>query len=124
MKSFKRKIASQNNGKKGGRPIASTTLITQKIRERVIVKLHERIDPIIDSQINSAIGIILKKIDSKGLSYYSEEPPNTSAAKFLIEQAIGRPQEKIEHSGDTKGLVALITALNDEDNGYNKGDFE
>ena len=121
--SNKRKIASIKNVKKGGRPVASTTLISQKIRERVIEKLHERIDPIIDSQINSAIGIILKKIDSKGLAHYLEEPPNTSAAKFLIEQAIGRPQEKIEHSGDTKGLVAIITALNNENNGSNKGDL-
>lgn len=113
--SEKRKKISRENGKKGGRPIASKTLITQKIRERIIEKLYERIDPLIDSQLNSAIGIILKKVDGKGLAHYLEEAPSTSAAKFLMEQVLGRPKESIEHSGGMKGLVSLITALNEED---------
>lgn len=113
--SEKRKKISRENGKKGGRPIASKTLITQKIKERIIEKLYERIDLLIDSQLNSAIGIILKKVDSKGLVHYLEEAPSTSAAKFLMEQVLGRPKESIEHSGGAKGLVALVTSLQESD---------
>lgn len=113
--SEKRKKTSKENGKKGGRPIASKTLITQKIRERIVEKLYERIDPLIDSQLNSAIGIILKKVDGKGLVHYLEEAPSTSAAKFLMEQVLGRPKESIEHSGEMKGLVGLVTTLLNDD---------
>ena len=107
--------ASRMNGKKGGRPVASKTLITQKIRERIVEKLYERIDPLIDAQLNSAIGVILKKTDNKGLHHYLEEAPSTSAARFLVEQVLGRPKESIEHSGGAKGLIALVTSLQESD---------
>ena len=68
----------------------------------------------LEAQIDSAIGVMLKKIDNKGIPYYVEEAPNTSAAKFLIEQVLGRAKESIEHSGEMKGLVGLITSLNND----------
>jgi len=115
INSEKRKNASAENGRKGGRPVASKTIITQMMRERIAEKLYARINPLIDAQLNSAIGIMLKKVDSKGMPYYSEESPNTNAAKFLVEQALGRPKESIEHSGGVKGIVGLISSLNESD---------
>jgi len=112
--SDKRKTASVKNGKKGGRPIASKTLVTQMMKKVLIETINARFKPMLEAQIDSAIGVMLKKIDNKGIPYYVEEAPNTSAAKFLIEQVLGRAKESIEHSGEMKGLVGLITSLNND----------
>ena len=51
---------------KRGRPIATKTLITQKIRERIAQRVAEKVDPILDALIHAAIGnITLEKTDSK-----------------------------------------------------------
>lgn len=109
--------AAKENGKKGGRPIASATLITQKMRELMAQRVEARFGPIIDAQIDAAIGIVSEKFDRKtGELYYVEEGPSTNAAKFITEQVLGRPKETVEHSGEVKGLVGLITSLNNGDN--------
>ena len=60
---------SQENGKKGGRPIASKTLIAQKIKDRMAQKLYERIDPIIDAMLDKAEGGLLEVSADGGKSY-------------------------------------------------------
>jgi len=107
-------ITSRENGKKGGRPISSKTLIAQKIKERIAEKLYAKIDPLIDAQIESAIGVTLLKKDSKGLAYYLQEAPSTPAAKMLLDHVIGKAQESVTHTGEIKGLVSLITELNND----------
>jgi hypothetical protein len=100
---------------KRGRPIATKTLITQKIRERIAQSVAEKLDPILDGLINAAIGnITLEKTDSRGKVYYTDVPPDTNAARLLLEHTIGRPKETIQHQG-ALGIVALIQSLSTED---------
>ena len=110
---------TKNNGgarKGAGRPVLSHTLITQQMRKVLVETLEKRFKPMIDAQLDSAIGVTTEKFDRKsGQLYYVEESPNTGAAKFLTEQLLGRPKESIEHSGEVKGLVSLITSLNNGD---------
>jgi len=79
--------------RKVGRPIATKTLLTQLIRERIVQKVAEYLDPIIDAQVQAAI-----------------KESNTNAARFLIEHSVGKPKETVEHQGGM-GLVALVAEL-------------
>lgn len=91
---------SRINGRKGGRPIATKTLITQKIKDIMAKKLYERISPIIDAQLDSALGVTTEHFDrKKGNLFYVEHEPNVNAARLMIEQVVGRATEKVELSG-------------------------
>jgi len=112
---------TKNNGgarKGAGRPVLTKTLITQRLKDLLAKRVEARFGPMIDAQLDSAIGIMLQKSDRKtGNLYYQDEAPSTNAAKFLTEQLLGRPKESIEHSGEVKGLVGLITDLNNGNSG-------
>ena len=81
---------------KRGRPIATKTLITQKVRERIAQKIAEHLDPMIDAQIQLAT-----------------KQANTNAFRFLLEHSIGKPKETIEHQGQM-GIVSLVARLEKE----------
>ena len=100
---------------KRGRPLATKTLITQKVRERIAARVAEQIDPILDGLINAAIGkIALEKTDTKGRVYYTDVPPDTNAARLLLEHSIGKPKETIQHQGAI-GVLALVQSLERDD---------
>jgi len=114
MEKIKSKVGGARKG--AGRHKLSKTLITTKMREMLAETLEKRFKPMIEAQLDSAIGVTSEKFDRKsGLLYYVEESPNVSAAKFLTEQVLGRAKETVEHSGEIKGLVGLITQLNQDE---------
>lgn len=47
--------------------------------------------------------------------YATTKPGDIRAIDSLMNRAFGRPKETIEHSGEIKGLVGLITQLNNGD---------
>lgn len=108
-------------GKRGGvipgqgRKKANHTVLAEEMRKMMIETLHARFKPMLEAQLDAAIGVTTEKFNRKtGDLYYQEEAPNTVAAKFMTEQTLGRPKETIEHSGEIRGLVGLITQLNNE----------
>lgn len=91
---------SRQNGKKGGRPTSSKTLIAQKIKERMAEKLYERIDPIIDAMLDKAEGGLLEVSADGGKSYQKGHLPDSLAFKIILEQVVGRPETPINLSGE------------------------
>lgn len=50
----KRSITSANNGKLGGRPVATKTLVTQQMREELITAVRAKFKDIYEPQIKKA----------------------------------------------------------------------
>ena len=84
----------ENRGGKrpgAGRPVATKTLLTQRINEEITKRVHEQIGPMIDAQIRS---VLAKK-------------SNTTGFKTLLEYSVGKPKETIglEGSGDNPIMI-------------------
>jgi len=101
-------IQSIINGKRGGRPLSQATLITTKIREKMAKKLEERFGPIIDAQLDAALGIQTEAYDKKTNKLYYKDPgPNVVAFKTILDQVIGRAKESLEITGDEDKPVLI-----------------
>lgn len=91
---------SIENGKKGGRPLSSKTLIAQKIKERIAEKLYKRLDPIIDAMLDKAEGGLLEVSADGGKTYQKGHLPDSLAFKTILEQVVGRPETPINLQGE------------------------
>lgn len=134
----KRSLTSRENGKKGGRPVGSVaqkTLEKRAAQELARARITERLLPILDAQIESAIGIshfmlrdpkdgtwaritdpeeIVKAMNHpkarQGSTYliYTKDP-NNSAAKDLLDRALDRPKESIDMNvNNAEALAAKL----------------
>jgi hypothetical protein len=88
------------DGKKGGRPKSGHTLATEAMRRFLIEKVNEEFGPIIQAQIDLAKGLHVIEQGKDGEVRRYQREPSESAAKQLVDQAIGRAKESIEVSGD------------------------
>ena len=77
------------------------TIETKLLRDRLKEKVAEKWDPLIDSQIDKAIGIVIMKTE-KGFPVFKDQGPDPNAFRTLIEQAIGKPIATFEEIGDLK----------------------
>ena len=88
---------------KGGRPkgsITEATRIAIELKEKMAKRLEKRFGPILDAQLDSALGIQTEAYDrSTGKLYYKEPGPNVVAFKNIVEQVMGRPTESVQISG-------------------------
>lgn len=114
--------ASAKNGKKGGRPkgqVGNHTLLAQEMRRRLIEKVYENFDPILDGQMELAKGLFHAEHpvldESTGLMVRAKkivkEKPDAGTAKYLLDQIIGKAKETIEHTGNLTTIVQLVTEL-------------
>lgn len=97
-------------------------LVTERLREKMVKKVEERFDQMIDAQLDSAIGVTTESYDKKsGDLIYNDVAPNHNAAKLLLEYVIEKPSQKIEHQGAI-GIVHLIKQLDTVDDGTDNED--
>lgn len=66
-------------------------------------------------EIAEAIDFLEGNGDTENYYYVTTEKPDTKAIDSLMNRTYGRPKESIEHTGEIKGLVGLITSLNNGD---------
>ena len=86
---------SIENGKKGGRPVSSKTLIAQQIKGRIAQKLYERMEPIIDAMLDKAEGVLLEVSTQDGKTYQKGHLPDSVAFRTILEHVLGKPQTNI-----------------------------
>lgn len=104
----------------GGARINSGALPTKKLfSQRFNMMLEQaiskRMGKMVNAQIDAAIGVISEKYDAKNDKYYYvENGPSTAAFNSLTDRALGRPKEKVEHTGAI-GIMHLIKQLKDSD---------
>ena len=113
-------MAYKGDNHKGGRPKGSKGTNTKKAQAMRAVlqeKVAEELEPILEGQIELAKGIVVhRKVKVKGKTYnkYYLSKPDSSAAKYLLDQALGRAKESVEVSGEMT-IVDLVNKLEDED---------
>lgn len=72
-------------------------------------------------EIATAIDMLEGNGNGDGEYYYATtKEPDIRAIDSLLNRAHGRPKESIEHSGEIKGLVGLVTSLNNETTRHNQ----
>lgn len=85
--------------------------IQERLRSKMADVVARRSVELFEAQMDAAIGkVVLEKTNEKGETSYMTTMPDTQAAKLLLEYTIGKPVEKIEHSGAI-GIVALVKQL-------------
>ncbi len=102
----------------GGRVFTPRRLLVERIKNRMVQKMVEAMDPVLDAQIAAAKGgIVLKTIkETKDGTFEElhEQAPSTNAAKFLTEFIMDKPKVVVEHTGAV-GIVHLIKSLEEHD---------
>ncbi len=89
----------ENSGRKKG-SVGETQKIAIELKAQMARKLRERFGPIMDAQLDAAIGIQTEHFNrSTGALYYKEPGPNTFAFKNILEQVAGRPKESVSLEG-------------------------
>ena len=99
---------------RGNKPKTVRTLAADKIRDKIAQALADNIDEILKAQIDAAKGISIQTTEAPNGVTTVYGKPDIQAAKGLIEQAIGRPKETIEHKGNL-GIVGIINQLEGDD---------
>lgn len=106
---------------KGGRPkgsFSNSTKTAMLMREQLVKKVNKELKPILQAQSDAAKGIVVEKIvtldDGKKAPRYYRKEPDINAGKYLIDQALGKPKESIEHSGEVKTFEEKITELDSQ----------
>ena len=96
---------------KGGRPkgsISETARIALELKKMMAQKLQERFAPIMDAQMDTALGIQTEAYNkSTNQLYYKDPGPNVLAFKNILEQVIGRPTENIQLGGNITFIIDI-----------------
>jgi len=100
---------------KGGRPKSNATILAQKMRLELVKRVKKEFKPLVDAQIDAAKGFYEKRVvklpGGHTIDKYYLIKPDVSAAKNLIDQAIGKPKDSIELSGEVKTITELVASL-------------
>ena len=71
---------------------APHTIEASKMREYLVTRIAEKMEPLIDAQMDLATGIFYEKADGR---IYQREP-DPRVGEYLINQGAGRPTESIQ----------------------------
>lgn len=86
-----------------GRPKGSITKSTAdalEMRKRLIQRVSERLDPLLDSQFDLATGIHeAQEVDGKIVRVY-KRAPDGAAGRYLLDQSVGRATETVKVTED------------------------
>lgn len=111
--------------KKSGRPKGShedETKIGIQMRKHLTKRVKKELNNLIDSQLQLAKGIKLaanitlidRKDGKKVTGDIFTKAPEGKAGEYLMNQAIGKPKESVEMSGEVKTIIDTINELNKE----------
>ena len=100
----------RNGGKKtGGRKKGSLNKSKDEIKE--LLDSHVDFEEIIGKLVELVNGVSVSVMTDKGIKVYQDRP-DAQAAKILLEYRFGKPQQKIEHSGELTEIVISKTVIN------------
>ena len=79
-----------------GRKKGTNAIEAEKLREFLIEKVREKANELAAAKMDLALGHRFQ--DSEGHVY--TKSPDGAAIQYLLNQAIGKPKETVEHQGD------------------------
>ena len=94
-------MANEHGGQRegAGRKKSESTLASEEMRNQLVLKVKEYLDPLMDAYLDSALGLHMETVDKDGVTRQYQKAPDIAALKSLIDQAMGRAKESVEHSG-------------------------
>ena|SRR3990167_5659531 len=105
-------------GKPTGRPKSNATLMAMKMREELVKRVKKEFKPILLAQIDSAKGLAVHKAvttsSGRVVDHYYDRVPHLDSSKYLLDQALGRPKESLELSGEVKTIAEVVSELDEE----------
>lgn len=92
--------------KTGGRQKGSKNKSSDEIKD--LLDSNVDFSEIIGKLVELANGVQVQIFTDKGVKVYQDRP-DSAAAKILLEYRFGKPQQKIEHSGEVTEIVVSKT---------------
>lgn len=99
---------TQRGGKRegAGRKKATSTIEKEKMREYLVERVRAEMGPIIDAQIALALGV---KVAGSEDVYV--KAPDQNAARYLLDQTIGKARETIDQNLNTDVPLSHLLRL-------------
>lgn len=103
---MKKEHGKQRGGRRSGagRKKAGHTIASEKARQYLITEIVKNLAPIVQAQIDSAVGISYER--KKGHIYI--QLPNTKVGEYLLNQVAGKPAATFNLNTDEKPLVIRL----------------
>lgn len=98
---------SRENGKKGGRPVATPTLIKQEFRKALAQKINGEAEEWLTAISDAAKGHFIEIKQADGTVKVYRKAPNPQAWEKAMDRAFGKPDQSIDHTSGGKPLNAL-----------------
>ena len=84
---------------------ASHTIESEQVRKAIVKGVKKDVKPILTALVNSALGIYFEeKMPNGGRRVYKLRP-DINAAKYLLDQVMGKPKEMQEITGKDGGAI-------------------
>ena len=102
-----------------GRPKGSKathTLKSEEIRKYLVERIAEQMEPLINTQLDLALGLYYEETDKDGVKRIYQQKPSKEAARYLLDQAIGKSKDMIETStAPSFDLITLLRGAEEEE---------
>lgn len=111
--SDKKKKASRENGKKGGRPKGSLSdeqRMRLEMKRLLVEKVREQFDQLFGALMDLAKGHILEGVDKEGNERTYIKGPHAESLKYLLDQVVGKAESTVNLNTD-KDRVTLEDLL-------------
>lgn len=100
----------RNGGKKtGGRVKGSVNKSKDEIKELLDANVDWSV--LVGKLVELSNGVSIVKINEKGQQIVYQNPPDSTASKILLEYRYGKPQQKVELSGQVTEIVVSKTII-------------
>lgn len=113
---------SRENGKLGGRPLGTATLIRQKFREALAKKIDAEAEDWLTAIRDSALGHYVQLQRKDGTVKVYKKSPDPAAWREAMDRAFGKAEQSVDVTSGGKPLILpseVISRYNLED-GKNK----
>ena len=79
-----------------GRPVASSTLLAQKMKERFVERAHEDAEQLYDALQDSAKGHFIQVKTKEGETKVYKKSPDVTALKEIHDRVWGKPKQEVD----------------------------
>lgn len=107
--------ASITNGKLGGRPVGSSTLLAQQMKEEFVRRAHADAQDLYNALVDAAKGCWVKEVDKKtGEENIYQRPPDVAALREIHDRVYGKAPQGIDLTSGGEKIGSSMKMLSPE----------